>query len=200
MYTFIIYIVKFLLLIINGRIQVQGKEHLPEGNYILVAPHHSYIDPVPIAIAGFPDYYIFMVKEELTDNKFLAFLIDKLEFLPVNRENPGPSVIKEPVKLLKAGEKSFMLFPTGSRHSTDMKNGAVTIAKMSGKPIVPVVYHGPLNMKSLFKRQNMVVRYGEPIKVDRSKPKDEMIEYNQKIEQAFEDLENKIKDKKNKVD
>lgn len=113
MYKFILYIIRFLLFIINGRIEVQNKHLIEEeDNYVLVAPHHSVIDPVPIAVGGFPDEYSFMVKEELMENKFFNWLFTQLNFVPVDRENPGPSVLRDPVRLLKEGKKSFMLFPT----------------------------------------------------------------------------------------
>lgn len=191
MYTFLVYALKFLLFIFNGPLHSYGKNHLPEENYVLVAPHRSFIDPIAIAIAGYPDQYIFMVKEELMDNNILAFLIKKLDFVPVNRKNPGPSAIKKPIRYLKAGEKSFMLFPTGSRYSTDMKDGATTIARMSKKSIVPCVYVGPLTLKDIFKRQKMKVGFGPAITLDKGKDYD----YNQAMVQAFEDIEKQLLNK-----
>lgn len=185
MYITIVYILKILLFIFNGRIKVQGKEYLPDSNYILVAPHRSFIDPIPIALAGYPDVYIFMVKEELKQNPILNFLIKKLDFVPVNRQHPGPSSIKKPVRILKEGSKSFMLFPTGSRYSTDIKDGATTIGRMSKKPIVPCVYSGPLTIKDLLKRKKMKVGFGPPIPTVGVKGMD----YKQAIIEAFNQIE-----------
>ena len=193
MYKFILYIIRFLLFIINGRIEVQNKHLIEEeDNYVLVAPHHSVIDPVPIAVGGFPDEYSFMVKEELMENKFFNWLFTQLNFVPVDRENPGPSVLRDPVRLLKKGKKSFMLFPTGSRYSDDIKSGAVIIARLSRKNIVPVVYDGPKTVKDIFKRQKMIVRFGSPIQVDPKKDKELEKKYNQDIREAFDHLQNEI--------
>ena len=194
MYKFIVRIIRFIIFIINGRVETQNKHVIEEekDNYVLVAPHRSLIDPFPIAIASLPEEYSFMVKEELVENRFLNWLFNKLNFVPVDRENPGPSALKGPVRILKEGEKSFMLFPTGSRHSTEIKSGAVIIARLSKKNIVPVVYDGPLTFKGLFTRQKMIVRFGSPIKIDSKKNKELEKEYNQAIEDSFIRLQNEI--------
>ena len=70
MYKFIVRIIRFIIFIINGRVETQNKHLIKEeGNYILVAPHRSLVDPVPIALAGFPEEYSFMIKEELVENE-----------------------------------------------------------------------------------------------------------------------------------
>ncbi len=45
------------------------------------------------------------------------------------------------------------MFPSGTRHSQEMKGGVVLIAKMTGVPIIPAVYQGPLTLKALFSRK-----------------------------------------------
>lgn len=193
MYKFILNIIRFILFIVNGRIEVQNKHLIEEeGNYVLVAPHRSVIDPIPIAVAGFPDEYSFMVKEELMENKFFNWLFNKLNFVPVDRENPGPSVLRDPVRLLKEGKKSFMLFPTGSRYSDDIKSGAVIIARLSRKNIIPVVYDGPMTIKGIFRREKMIVRFGSPIEVNPKKDKELEKKYNEDIREAFDRLQNEI--------
>ena len=126
------------------------------------------------------------------ENKFFNWLFTQLNFVPVDRENPGPSVLRDPVRLLKEGKKSFMLFPTGSRYSDDIKSGAVIIARLSRKNIVPVVYDGPKTVKDIFKRQKMIVRFGSPIQVDPKKDKELEKKYNQDIREAFDHLQNEI--------
>lgn len=193
MYKFIVYGFRFIFFIINGRVEIQNKHLIEEeDNYVLVAPHRSLVDPFPIAIAGLPEEYSFMIKEELKENKFLNWLFNKLKFVAVDRENPGPSALKGPVRILKEGKKSFVLFPTGSRYSDDIKSGAVIIARLSRKNIVPVVYDGPLTFKDLFKRQKMIIRYGSPIKIDSKKDKELEEKYNRDIRDAFDRLQVEI--------
>ena len=69
--------------------------------------------------------------------------------LSIDRENPGPSAIKYPVNMLKKEQSFLIMFPSGSRHSTDVKGGVAVIAKMAKVRIMPVVYAGPMSLKGL---------------------------------------------------
>ncbi|GAA0478018.1 1-acyl-sn-glycerol-3-phosphate acyltransferase [Alkalibacterium sp. s-m-22] len=191
-FSFVRLIVRLLILTLNGRYKVQGKENLPkDDNYILIAPHRSWIDPVYLVLAASPKQFSFMAKKELFKNPLFKWLITKMNAFPVDRKNPGPSAIKTPVKILKETDLGLVIFPTGTRHSTELKGGAVTIAKMSKKPIVPVVYHGPYTFKDLLKRQKATVRFGEPFMVERKIEgiKDVTAYYSEKIQDAFVSLD-----------
>src|SRR5699024_9222774 len=147
-YSAVISIIGFLILLLNGRTKVDQKERIPkESNVILIAPHRSWLDPVFLALASYPMRFTFMAKKEIFNNPLVRWLAEKMNAFPVDRENPGPSAIKTPVKTLKEGNLSLMMFPSGTRHATDLKGGAITIAKLSGKPIVPAVYSGPYTLK-----------------------------------------------------
>lgn len=43
-------------------------------------------------------------------------------------ENPGTKPLKHAVKMLKESDKSMIMFPSGSRHSAEMKGGVAVIA------------------------------------------------------------------------
>lgn len=100
-YSFIRGLVRFLVYLINGKPNFEGKENLPSGNYILVGPHRTWFDPLYFALAASPKKFSFMAKEELFKNPILRFILKHANAFPVDRKNPGPSVIKTPVKLLK---------------------------------------------------------------------------------------------------
>ena len=192
-------IVRFLVLVLNGTVRVENKNKLPkDSTYILVAPHRSWIDHVPLVLASAPDQFTFMAKKELFENPMLRWLITKMNAFPIDRKNPGPSAIKTPVKALKDKNLNVMMFPTGSRYSNDLKGGALTIARMSGKPIVPAVFVGPYTMKDLLKRKKMIIRFGDPIYVDRkTKLTKETIEVlGNGIQNAFDQLESEVITKK----
>lgn len=159
-------IVRLLLWLVNGRASYEQKEKLPtETNYILVGPHRTWWDPLYFALAASPKEFSFMAKEELFKNPILRFILKKAHAFPVKRDNPGPSVIKTPVKSLKNSDLSLIMFPSGTRHSEELKGGAALIAKMAKVPIVPAVYQGPVTLGGLFKRQKVTVRFGEPIDI-----------------------------------
>lgn len=188
-------IVVGLIWTINGRIKYMHRGRLPvNDNYILVGPHRSWWDPVWYAVAAYPKHFIFMAKIELFKFPPLAWLIRAAGAFPVDRENVGPSVIKVPVRELKSGDRSLIMFPSGSRHSAELKSGTILIAKMSGKPIVPAVYQGPVKFSQLFKRNNTTINFGEPIVVDRKDKldKENITKYTQMIQDAFDRLDQEI--------
>lgn len=186
-------LVFILAWLLNGKPKYIGKENLPkDDNYILIAPHRSWIDPIYLVFAASPKQFSVMAKQELFKNPFLRWLLVNMNAFPVDRNNPGPSAIKKPVKSLKETNLSLLVFPTGSRHSNELKGGAVTIAKMSKKPIVPAVYSGPLTLKDLVKRKKAIVRIGKPFYVERKVDgvTDVNTYYSEKIQAAFEELDN----------
>ena len=188
-------IVVGLIWTINGRIKYMHRDRLPvNDNYILVGPHRSWWDPVWYAVAAYPKHFIFMAKIELFKFPPLAWLIRAAGAFPVDREKVGPSVIKVPVRELKSGDRSLIMFPSGSRHSAELKSGTILIAKMSGKPIVPAVYQGPVKFSQLFKRNNTTINFGEPIVVDRKDKldKENITKYTQMIQDAFDRLDQEI--------
>jgi len=181
-----------LVRILNGKPEYIGKENLPQNeNYILIAPHRSWIDPVYLVLATSPKQFSVMAKKELFKNPVISKLITRMNAFPVDRDNPGPSAIKTPVKSLKETDLGLLIFPTGTRHSSELKGGAVMIAKLSKKPIVPAVYTGPLTFADLLKRKKAVVRIGQPFYVERKVEgvKDTTAYYSERIQTAFEELE-----------
>lgn len=188
-------IVVGLIWTINGCIKYMHRDRLPvNDNYILVGPHRSWWDPVWYAVAAYPKHFIFMAKIELFKFPPLAWLIRAAGAFPVDRENVGPSVIKVPVRELKSGDRSLIMFPSGSRHSAELKSGTILIAKMSGKPIVPAVYQGPVKFSQLFRRNNTTINFGEPIVVDRKDKldKENITKYTQMIQDVFDRLDQEI--------
>ncbi|AEB29766.1 1-acylglycerol-phosphate (1-acyl-G3P) acyltransferase [Carnobacterium sp. 17-4] len=184
-----------MLAILNGNAHYENRDKLPtDTSYILVAPHRTWIDPVYLAIAASPKPFTFMAKKELFKNPILSWIIRHANAFPVDRANPGPSAIKTPVKILKKGNLSLMIFPTGTRHSNEIKGGAATIAKLSGVPIIPAVYQGPMTLSGLLTRKKVTVRFGDPITIDRTVKlsKDNLKAIDEQIQHAFDQLDKEI--------
>ena len=131
-------VVRVVLFLINGNARYQNKEVLPKNeNYILVAPHRTWWDPLYLAVAARPKKFSFMAKEELFKNPILRFILIHANAFPVKRDKPGPSAVKTPVKILKETDLSLIMFPSGTRHATALKGGMALIAKMAKVKIVP---------------------------------------------------------------
>ena len=194
LYNFLVHIVNPFLNLINGRSEIKHRDRLPKGNYILVAPHRTWMDPVLLALAVYPKQFSFMAKEELFQNKLVAWFLKTLHAYPVNRKHPGPSAISKPVRLLKKSPYSTIIFPSGSRYSAQLKGGALLIAKMAGVPIVPAVYQGPLKFNQMWSRKKRRIAFGQPLLVDRRQRLDEDTQhmYEQKMQSAFDQLDKEL--------
>lgn len=194
-FTFMRGLVRVILFIANGNAHYEQKERLPQNeNYILVAPHRTWWDPLYLAVAGSPKKFSFMAKEELFKNPVLRFILVHSNAFAVKRDKPGPSAIKTPVKILKNTDLSLIMFPSGTRHSTAMKGGMAVIAKMAKVRLVPCVYQGPLTLKDLFKRKKVTVRFGSPIDLSDIKKMNDagMKEVEQRLQTAFDQLDQEI--------
>lgn len=186
---------QMILFLINGNAHYEKKDRLPKKeNYILVAQHRTWLEPFYLAVAGSPKTFSFMAKKELFKNPILVFFLTHLNAFPVNREKPGPSAIKIPVKSLKNSQSSLIMFPSGTRYSSRLKGGVGLIAKMANVKIVPAIYQGPLTLGGLFKRKRVVVRFGEPIDVSDVKKMDKegIEEVEHRLQNAFDKLDEEI--------
>lgn len=186
---------RVLFFVINGNLEIQNKEKLPQDeNYILVAPHRTWWDPLYLAVAARPKKFAFMAKEELFKNPIIRFIIVHANAFPVNRQKPGPSAIKTPVKLLKNTDLSLIMFPSGSRYSSDLKGGMTVIARMAKVRIVPCVYQGPLTLGGLFLRKKVIIRFGDPIDISDVKKSDKagIAMVDERLMKAFNQLDYEV--------
>lgn len=199
MYTLAAGVVRMFLGLTVKRTHI-NTEVLPKtGAYVLAGRHVSWLDVLCYGIAIQPRKIHYMAKEELFSSKAAAWLLTRLNAFPVNRDNPGPSSLKIPSKLLREGEV-FGIFPSGTRdQNADMKLGVTTIARRNKAPIIPAVYIGPerFSWRFLFKRPQAVIIFGDAIDTDQDvadgnqDEKEIRVKLLQQIDLAFEDLLNK---------
>lgn len=186
---------RVLFFVINGNLEIQNKEKLPQDeNYILVAPHRTWWDPLYLAVAARPKKFAFMAKEELFKNPIIRFILVHSNAFPVNRQKPGPSAIKTPVKLLKNTDLSLIMFPSGSRYSSELKGGMTVIARMAKVRIMPCVYQGPLTLGGLFLRKKVIIRFGDPIDISDVKKSDNagIAMVDERLMKAFNQLDYEV--------
>ena len=122
------------------RMEIVGKENIPkEGPVIICGNHRSFLDP-PLIEVTCGRYTRFLAKEELTKNKFLAFLGIIFDAILVKRDSKEVKAIKESLKTLKDGN-CLALFPEGTRNGLQkgeqVKDGAAFFAVRSGAKVVP---------------------------------------------------------------
>lgn len=143
------------------RLEIVGKNNIPKDEPLIICGNHrSYLDP-PLIIATCGRYARFLAKEELTENKFLAFLGYIFNAILVKRDSKEVKALKDSLQTLKNGD-CLALFPEGTRNGLEkgekVKDGAAFFAVRTGAKIVPVGISGG---EKPFKK--VVIKYGEPL-------------------------------------
>ncbi|SFJ41036.1 lysophospholipid acyltransferase family protein [Thermoflavimicrobium dichotomicum] len=166
MYRFAAVIVSTFLKLFY-RFKVVGRENLPaSGGFVIACNHTGWLDILSLAIGILPYQVNYMAKKELFTNRFVAWFLSKLKSFPVDRDNPGPSSLKVPIRLLRNGEV-VGIFPSGTRTQEEvpLKRGAVFLSEKAKVPLVPAIYVGPpaIRFRDLFRRKKILVLIGQPL-------------------------------------
>ena len=143
------------------RFKVVGKENIPKnGAVIICGNHRTFLDP-PLIEVTCGRYTRFLAKEELTKNKFLAFLGWVFESILVKRDSKDVAALKESLKVLKNGD-CLALFPEGTRNGIakgeKVKDGAAFFAVRSGAPVIPCGIKGGEKGN-----KKVTITYGKPL-------------------------------------
>lgn len=148
------------------KFEVIGTENIPsEGNLIIAANHKSNLDPIFVASAVDKKRKMTAIaKEELFKNKILAKILNKVEIIPINRQNPGLGTIKRILKYIK-NDYAIVMFPEGTRSKTDdfnnAKAGLSLFATKAKAEIVPCTIYSSYK---LFKPAK--IYFGKPISLE----------------------------------
>lgn len=143
------------------RVKIIGLENVPKDEqFIFCANHRTYLDPPLIEVTA-KRHIIFLAKEELGKNKFLAFLGQIFEVIYVKRDEKDISAIKSTLKTLKSN-KSIALFPEGTRNGLekgeDLKEGTAFFAIKSRVKVLPIGISGEVKPF-----HQVTIRYGKPM-------------------------------------
>jgi 1-acyl-sn-glycerol-3-phosphate acyltransferase len=131
-----------LILVTTGvRVDVHLRAALsPEASYIFASNHQSIYD-IPIIFASVPRQLRIVAKASLGKFPFLGWHLRWTGHLLVDRERPGPAILKKMAHLVHDGA-SLIVFPEGTRSADGQvalfKGGLFLLAIDSGLPIVPV--------------------------------------------------------------
>ncbi|BAI80972.1 1-acyl-sn-glycerol-3-phosphate acyltransferase [Deferribacter desulfuricans SSM1] len=127
--------------------KVSGLENIDfKKNYIVMGNHLSYFD-IFLVFVALKDKVVFMAKKELFSLPFFGWVLKRMDFIPVNRENPREALksLIAASKLLKEGD-SILMFPEGTRSKDgklqEFKQGGFILAKRSNLDILPFVIKG----------------------------------------------------------
>ena len=164
------------------RSSATGVEKLdPNGTYVLVANHASFLD-IPVVLSYLPVQIRFFAKKGLFSIPFMGWHLKRSGHLEVARGDARASLktMLEGAKLIRERNISVVLFPEGGRSENGVIRpfieGAAYLAIKSGVPVVPVGLvntRGILPMGSLLLRPGAVeIHVGDPIPTAGLTPKD----------------------------
>lgn len=147
------------------RYEVIGLENIPkEGNIIIAANHKSNLDPIFVASAITTREVAAIAKKELFENKFLGFILKKLNVIPIDRENTGIATVKHILRAIKNGYV-LGLFPEGTRvkgkQFGEAKAGLALFATKGKADVVPI---SVISTYKLFSKVKIYI--DKPIKMD----------------------------------
>ena len=155
----------------DAKLEVNGKENIPNQACLFVANHISFFDIVvtyPLMIS--PTGYI--AKKELEKVPFLSWIMRFVNCIFLDRKDPrnGLKAVLSAADMIKSGISVF-LFPEGTRSKTgkmgEFKDGGFKIATKSKAPVVPVGITGTNDILEnhfpFIKSGKVIVSFGKPI-------------------------------------
>ncbi|MFT5511237.1 MAG: 1-acyl-sn-glycerol-3-phosphate acyltransferase [Hyphomicrobiaceae bacterium] len=147
--------------IVGTEMEVRGREHLPEGAYLVAAKHQSAWDTVALILL-FPDPALVM-KAELLKIPVYGWFCAKFGMIPIQRET-GPSALRQMLKAARGRAedgRQILVFPEGTRRlpgaEPDYKPGILLLYDALKLPCVPVA----LNSGHFWPRNSMQRRPGK---------------------------------------
>ncbi len=156
------------------RIEVHGRENIPEDNKYIICPNHlSTLDP-PMLAAVWPRNVAFMAKKELFDIRFIRWWIDWLGAFAVNRESLAPSTVKT-VQAIKESKWVLGIFPQGTRGVPGEIKGVTTgfagLARLTKCDVLPVGITGSNEVKRIPFTGKIIINIGKIIPYDKDTEK-----------------------------
>lgn len=175
--------------------KVLGKENIPKkGKCILAGNHLSDFDAY-LLFASTNRPIHFLGKKELFQGKMVWFF-EMMHLIPVDRKNKNPEAKSKAIDILN-NDKVLGIFPEGTYHKEDLllpfKPGVISFAEKTGAPIIPFA------IDSNFKfRCKPVIKFGEPIYVDKIKEKDKVAYLENVVRNILIELQD-MRNQKNKI-
>jgi 1-acyl-sn-glycerol-3-phosphate acyltransferase len=160
------------------RIERSALQQVPKQGPLIIVTNHIGSLEVPLVFAHLqPRPLTGFAKIETWDNKFMGWLFDQWEAIPIRRGELDLEAVRRGMSVLQSGG-ILAIAPEGTRsyHGRLLRArpGVVPIAMRSGAPILPLAHWGaeqfPDNIKQL-KRTDFHIRVGRPFHIKSSNGK-----------------------------
>lgn len=163
------------LFVTQAKIEVKGKENIPDEPVLFVSNHRSYFD-ILVIFTTCGKRPGFVSKKEMKSFPLLNWWMKNIccLFLDRNDVRSGMQMIKDGAGLIQSGY-SMVICPEGSRNQSDellpFKEGSMKMAEKAGCKIVPVSLIDTdqlLEARPGFdiRKGKVKVVYGEPINLE----------------------------------
>lgn len=150
--------------------EVVGTENFPvAGPFLIASNHASHLDP-PMVGCQIAKQMRFFARRSLWNNKLLAWWLDQVETIPVERDTGDIGAIKKVLQALKE-DRAVVLFPEGTRspdgHLQKPKAGVGLMACKTGVPVVPCRVYDSF---AAFGKGRSLPRLGTPVTIVFGRP------------------------------
>lgn len=138
---------KSLLKAAGVRVEVFGRENIPQGQPVVFVGNHQGNFDIPILLAFLDRPHGFVAKIETQKIPLIRSWMRYLRCVFLDRDNPRQAMnaIGEAAKILQDGH-SVILFPEGTRSRGNQmrafQSGGLRIAVKSGASVIPLVING----------------------------------------------------------
>lgn len=166
------------LLFMLGGLKVHGRENVPQGGPVIIAPNHASLFDPPLVGFTVPRQVTTMGKSELFEKrtfglKILGWIIQRMGTFPVKRGQPDRRALRMAMHVLNNGE-ALVIFPEGTRTRTGElgppEAGLALIAHSTKAPVVPMYLKGTdagfSPMQPKFRLIHPEVFFGEPLRFE----------------------------------
>ncbi|MFM7181794.1 MAG: lysophospholipid acyltransferase family protein [Verrucomicrobiales bacterium] len=126
------------------RLRVHGREHMPEsGGALIVSNHVSFLDP-PLIGCAYRQPIFYLARKTLFKGP-LAWLLPRIQVIPVDQGKADMAGLKRVLAMLKSGHR-VLLFPEGTRSPDGSLQAAEAgvgfIIAKCGTPVIPTRIFG----------------------------------------------------------
>ena len=157
---------------------VEGRNHLPEGPFLLCSNHASHVDSAALMTASgrhFRRFALLGASDYFFRSRGVRWAVSPLmNVIPIDRQ-PGPKALSACLaacgQFLERTKGALILYPEGTR-STDgemkkFKLGAAVFASELGVPVIPAYIEGAHRIlpkgRSMPRSSPLTVRFGEAL-------------------------------------
>ena len=176
------------------RFRFFGQANIPRtGPVLFVSNHQSMLDPIIVGIGASHRQFYAMARATLWNSKALGWIMDSLNAIPVDQDNPDASTMKRCIEVLKDNH-ALLIFPEGARTlsgtTQPFEPGTMLVIKRAKPVIIPVALEGAYDAWPRTKKLpkpfgRIACVYGEPIEAD------ELLK-DRKPQEALEYLHSKV--------